>query len=71
VNLYSFEFQGVTIEFTYRNGYVAYTFKLGESTYGSKMKPQSHKVMDLIACSVLLITSAFDTIKALQKDENS
>lgn len=70
MNIYNFLIGNVEVEFTYRNGFVAYTFKLGEGKeekiYGSRMKPASRKTMDVIACAILLTESAYETIKKIQ-----
>lgn len=60
--------QNVPIEFLYDKGYIGYTINVNGSPYGSKVKLESKKVIDIISAVALIIGNALDTKQAL--DDN-
>ena len=65
----TFTFKGQDIDMTYQNGFLAYSFKQGEETYGTKVRPLSRSVLDSASATFQLLINAIETMESLNENK--
>lgn len=77
MDIYSFEFKGLTIELTLREGNIAYTFQRlhkesgEERSYGYKIKLEDESPTTVMSATALLVMNAVETIELLDQNEKN
>ena len=63
----TFTLKDKEIEFTYANGFLAYTFQSKGKSFGYKLKPESKGIMHVASATFLLLVNCLETIEAVEK----
>jgi hypothetical protein len=66
MEIYSFSHKDVQIDFTFKKGFVLYTFNKDGKPYGNKIKLPSRGVMDIVSATALLVINAIESIDNLK-----
>lgn len=66
-HIHTVEIKGIPIDLYYRNGQIAYSFEHNGEHFGSKIKLNSRKVLDIVSATCLLFVNALDSAEAVGK----
>lgn len=66
MEIYSFEICGKQVDFTFKKGFIAYTFEHNGKSYGNKIKVPSRGVMDIASAVILATVSIYESITNLK-----
>jgi hypothetical protein len=56
----------VTIELTFHNGFLAWSFSYADQPYGAKLEVKSKKVIDIASIAAQLMINAIETYEDLR-----
>ncbi len=66
MEIYSFTVRDTQVDFTFKKGFIAYTFEIGGKSYGNKIKVPSRGVMDIASAVILATISIYESINNLK-----
>lgn len=67
MEIFSFNINNHTVDFTFKKGFIMYTFEHDGKSYGNKIKVPSRGVMDITSAVVLATVSIYESINSLPK----
>lgn len=69
MNISQFTYKDVTIDVTFNNGFLAYTFMYDGKTYGVKLDVSGRKVLDITNVAFQLAINAIETYENIRLRE--
>jgi hypothetical protein len=66
MEIFSFDIKNHQVDFTFKKGFIAYTFEHDGKSYGNKIKVPSRGVMDIASAVILATVSICESLDNLK-----
>lgn len=66
MEIFSFTIKDHQVDFTFKKGFIAYTFEHNGESYGGKIKVPSRGVMDIASAVILATVSIYESVDNLK-----
>ena len=69
MEIFSFEIKNHQVDFTFKKGFISYTFEHYHKSYGNKIKIPSRGVMDIASAVILATVSICESLDKLGDED--